>query len=66
MTSFESIRVNSWFYSPDHGQLCKVIETQSLWGNTTCRVWLPGLDSVACITAVLYRKATTIMEGQVR
>ena len=34
------------YYSPDHGQLCQVIETQSLWGETTCRVWLPGKDAV--------------------
>lgn len=30
-----------WYYSPDHGQLCQVIEAQTLWGETTCRVWLP-------------------------
>jgi len=42
----------SWYYSPDHGQLCKVIESQTLWGKTTCRVWLPGSDSVVRIPAV--------------
>jgi len=36
----------SWRYSPDHGQLCRVIETQTLWGETVCRVWLPGKDTV--------------------
>ncbi|GBD96925.1 MAG TPA: hypothetical protein ENG83_13240 [Nitrospirae bacterium] len=35
-----------WYYSPDHRQLCQVIETQTLWGETTCRVWLPGKDTV--------------------
>jgi len=40
---------NSWYYSPDHGQLCQVIEAQTLWGETTCRVWLPGRDSVVRI-----------------
>ena len=43
------IDANSWYYSPDHGQLCQVIETQILWGDTTCRVWLPGSDSVGRI-----------------
>ena len=38
-----------WFYSPDHGQLCQVIEYQTLWGDTTCRVWLPCSDSVVRI-----------------
>ena len=41
----------AWFYSPDHGQLCQVIESQSLWGETTCRVWLPDRDSVVYILA---------------
>ncbi|ROQ92176.1 DEAD/DEAH box helicase [Desulfosoma caldarium] len=40
-----------WYYSPDHGQVCQVIETQTLWGETTCRVWLPGRDSVVRISA---------------
>lgn len=35
-----------WLWSPDHGQLCRVIETQTLWGETTCRVWLPSQDAV--------------------
>ena len=42
---------DAWYYSPDHGQLCQVIETQSLWGETICRVWLPGSDSVVRIPA---------------
>jgi len=40
-----------WYFSPDHGQLCQVIETQTLWGETTCRVWLPGRDSVVRVPA---------------
>ncbi len=40
------IDVNSWYYSPDHRQHCQVIEAQTLWGETTCRVWLPGRDYV--------------------
>ena len=45
------ISAHHWFYSPDHGQLCNVIETQTLRGDTTCRVWLPGSDSVVRIPA---------------
>ena len=41
----------AWYYSPDHGELCQVIEAQTLWGETTCRVWLPGRDSVVRIPA---------------
>jgi SNF2 family DNA or RNA helicase len=35
----------------DYGQICQVIETQSLWGETTCRVSMPGCDSVVRIPA---------------
>jgi len=45
------IDANSWYYSPDHGQICQVIESQTLWDETTCRVWLPGRDSVVRIPA---------------
>jgi superfamily II DNA or RNA helicase len=47
----DTAQAPQWAYSPDHGQLCQVIETQTLWGETTCRVWLPGPDSVVRITA---------------
>ena len=36
----------AWVYSTDHGQLCQVIESETLWGETTCRVWLPAQDTV--------------------
>jgi len=44
-------QLGGWYYSLDHGQLCQVIETQTLWGETTCRVWLPGRDTVVRIPA---------------
>ena len=39
-----------WYYSPDHGQLCQVVQSQTLWGETTCRVWLPGSNTVVQIS----------------
>lgn len=38
------IDANSWYYSLDHGQLCQVIEAQTLWGETTYRAWLSRRD----------------------
>ena len=32
---------SGWHHSPDHGQFYQVIEAQTLWGETTCCVWLP-------------------------
>jgi len=42
---------NSWYYSQDHGQTCQVIESQTLWGDTTCRVWLPGNETLVRVSA---------------
>jgi hypothetical protein len=41
----------AWEYSDEYGQVCQVIETQTLWDETTCCVWLPGCDSVVRIPA---------------
>jgi len=49
------IDANRWYYSPDHDQLCQVIEAQTVWGETTCRVWLPGRDSVVRIPASMLK-----------
>jgi|GEM_PF-5483891 len=29
--------LGDWYYSPEHGEFCRVIETQTLWGNTGLR-----------------------------
>ena len=52
-------RLSDWVFSPDHQQLCQVIETQTLWGETTFRVWLPGSDTVVRIAASRLK----LMEG---
>ncbi len=40
---------NIWQYSTVHNSACKVIEEQTLWGQTVCRVWLPNQDAVVRI-----------------
>lgn len=42
---------NDWRFSSDHGQPCQVIETQTLWGEKTCRIWLPGRETVVRVPA---------------
>lgn len=44
-------QLGEWIWSLEHGQPCQIVETQTLWGKTTCRVWLPGRDSVVRIPA---------------
>lgn len=46
---------DGWRHSLDHNQLCQIIETQSLWGETVCRVWLPGSDAVVRVPAARLR-----------
>jgi len=45
------IDANNWYCSPDQGQLCQIFEVETLWGETTCRVWLPGRDSAIRVPA---------------
>ncbi|MCK5034684.1 MAG: DEAD/DEAH box helicase [Candidatus Sabulitectum sp.] len=40
-----------WFLSSNHNQLCQIIESNTLWGKTTCRVWLPNSNSVVTVSA---------------
>lgn len=40
-----------WVWSPDHREVCQIVEARDLSGETTCRVWLPGRDSVVRIPA---------------
>ncbi|MFO8089097.1 MAG: helicase-related protein [Desulfatiglandaceae bacterium] len=42
---------NTWYFSPDHGQICQVIETETIWGETTCRVLLLGNNSIVRVSA---------------
>jgi len=54
---------NRWYYSPDHGQICQVIESQTLWDETTFRVWLPGRDSVVRIPASMLKSLKSADTG---
>ena len=45
----ERMEQGAWYFCPDYGQYCQVIEVQTIWGETTCRVWFPGTDSMVSI-----------------
>lgn len=40
-----------WLYSREHRQPCLVIERQEVWGQSSCRVWLPSSDTTVRIDA---------------
>lgn len=35
-----------WVWSLEHQQVCRVVETQDLWGETLYRVWVPTKDAI--------------------
>ena len=37
---------NDWRYSTIHKSTCRVVDEQTLWGQTVCRIWLPNQDAV--------------------
>ncbi|MEZ4711656.1 MAG: hypothetical protein R3A44_30960 [Caldilineaceae bacterium] len=37
---------SQWHYSSLHNAACQIIEEQTLWGQTVCRIWLPNQDAV--------------------
>ncbi len=43
------MNTDNWLWSQEHRQLCKIIETLNLWGNTFYRVWLPHHNTVLTI-----------------
>lgn len=49
------MKINTWQYSIVHNSACKVIEEQTFWGQTVCRVWLPNLDAVVRVPRTALR-----------
>lgn len=40
-----------WKYSTIHNSICKVVDTQTLWGETYCRIWLPESNAIVRVPA---------------
>jgi hypothetical protein len=45
------MELGEWAWSMEQRQVCRTIEAHTFWGETTCRVWLPGTDSMVRIPA---------------
>lgn len=54
--------LDQWLFSTIHNCICKVIEEQTLWGQTVCRVWLPNQDAVVRVS----RSALQPLEAELR
>lgn len=40
-----------WRWSEEHRSICRIMESDSLWGETICRVWMPGQNIVVRVRA---------------
>ena len=56
---------NKWQYNTIHNSACKVIEEQTLWGQTVCRVWLPNQDAVVRVPRSALRPLSADLQPDV-
>lgn len=56
---------NIWQYSTVHNSACKVIEEQTLWGQTMCRVWLPNQDTIVRVPRSALRPLNVDLQPEV-
>jgi len=54
-----------WQYSTVHNSACKVIEEQTLWGQTVCRVWLPNQDAVVRVPCSALRPLSADLQPEI-
>lgn len=57
--------MNLWQYSTIHNSACKVIEEQTLWGQTVCRVWLPNQDAVVRVPRAALRPLSADLQPEI-
>lgn len=55
----------TWQYSSVHNSACKVIEEQTLWGQTVCRVWLPNQDAVVRVPRSALRPLSADLQPEI-
>lgn len=57
--------MSQWQYSTVHNSACKVIEEQTLWGQTVCRVWLPNQDAVVRVPRSALRPLNAELQPEI-
>ena len=56
---------STWQYSTVHNSACRVIEEQTLWGQTVCRVWLPNQDAVVRVPRSTLRSLSADLQPEI-
>lgn len=54
-----------WQYSAIHNSPCKVIEEQTLWGQSVCRIWLPNQNAVVRVPFSALRTLTSELQPEI-
>jgi SNF2 family DNA or RNA helicase len=54
-----------WHYSTVHNSACKIIEEQTLWGQTVCRIWLPNQDAVVRVPRSALRSLNADLQPEI-
>jgi len=65
MTEYKIKSGHTWQFSTIHNCACKVIEEQTLWGQTVCRIWLPNQDTVVRIPRTALRPLIVDLQPEV-
>lgn len=45
------MKSGDWAWSVEHRQICRIIDAQTLWGETAYKIWLPTQDVVVRVRA---------------
>ncbi len=43
--------VNSWAFSPAHGESVRILDVETLWNHTVYQVWIPRQSKVERLPA---------------
>ncbi|AKB74629.1 helicase (Snf2/Rad54 family) [Methanosarcina lacustris Z-7289] len=54
-----------WQYSTIHNSPCKILEEQTLWGQSVCRIWLPNQDAMVRVPRSALRPLTSELQPEI-
>ena len=46
------MHVGEWWHSIDHDEPCRIVESDALWGQASCVVWLPRRGSAVSVPQI--------------
>lgn len=55
------MQAGEWWHSIDHDESCRVVDTDTLWGQATCLVWLPRRGTAV---RVLQKRLAPLKSGE--